>query len=96
MCVPVPSKPEAEWTHKGLQQCVVLTQMGHRCGYTRIPPGHPWHGKDYDDIDVDVHGGLTFAELETFPGRCLGLPAHAPGQRVGEYPQLLPSHLGAR
>jgi hypothetical protein len=24
--------------------------------------GHPWHGKGYDDINADVHGGLTFAE----------------------------------
>lgn len=30
-------------------------------GYVIIPPGHPAHGKDYDDINVDVHGGLTFA-----------------------------------
>lgn len=30
-------------------------------GYVIIPPVHPAYGKDYDDIDVDVHGGLTFA-----------------------------------
>ncbi len=30
-------------------------------GYVRIPEGHPWHGLDYDDIDVAAHGGLTFA-----------------------------------
>jgi hypothetical protein len=32
-------------------------------GYVLIPEGHPDHGKPYDDIDVDVHGGLTYAEL---------------------------------
>jgi hypothetical protein len=31
-------------------------------GYVLIPKGHPMHGKHYDDIDVDVHGGLTFSE----------------------------------
>ena len=31
-------------------------------GYVIIPKGHPYHGKHYDDIPVDVHGGLTFAE----------------------------------
>jgi hypothetical protein len=31
-------------------------------GYVIIPEGHPLHGKDYDDIDVAVHGGLTFSE----------------------------------
>lgn len=30
-------------------------------GYVRVPEDHPWHGLDYDDIDVDVHGGLTYA-----------------------------------
>lgn len=30
-------------------------------GYVCIPKGHPLHGKDYDDIDVAVHYGLTFA-----------------------------------
>lgn len=34
----------------------------HLCGYVSLPPGHPWHGKDYDDIPVSVHGGLTYAE----------------------------------
>jgi hypothetical protein len=32
-------------------------------GYVLIPVGHPMHGKYYDDIDVEVHGGLTFSEL---------------------------------
>lgn len=32
-------------------------------GYVLIPEGHPLHGKDYDDIPVDIHGGLTFAAL---------------------------------
>lgn len=32
------------------------------CGYSRIPwEGHPWSGcTSYDDLDVEVHGGLTF------------------------------------
>lgn len=32
-------------------------------GYVLIPKGHPMHGKHYDDIPVDVHGGLTFSQL---------------------------------
>ena len=31
-------------------------------GYVIIPKGHKLHGKQYDDIDVSVHGGLTFSE----------------------------------
>ncbi|WP_075510288.1 hypothetical protein [Mycobacterium ostraviense] len=31
-------------------------------GYVKIPAGHHWHGLDYDAINVDVHGGLTYAD----------------------------------
>jgi hypothetical protein len=31
-------------------------------GYVIIPKGHPAHGKHYDQIDVDVNGGLTFSD----------------------------------
>ena len=32
--------------------------------YVAVPPGHPWHGKNYDEIEVGgyVHGGLTFSD----------------------------------
>ena len=32
-------------------------------GYVLIPIGHPLHGKDYDEISVSVHGGLTFSDI---------------------------------
>lgn len=66
MCLPLkPFKIEREWKHAGLSCAVVLArEAGHRCGYVRVPPGHPMHGKSYDDPNVDVHGGLTFAEIE--------------------------------
>ena len=35
--------------------------LGFWCGYVGVPPSHPWHGKDYNDLeDVIVHGGVTF------------------------------------
>lgn len=48
--------------HCGLEWMVIHNGGGYRCGYVRVPVGHPWHGKGYDDIDADVHGGLTFSE----------------------------------
>jgi hypothetical protein len=66
MCLPLtPFRIEREWKHAGLSCAVVLAREGgHRCGYVRVPPGHPLHGKVYDSPDVDVHGGLTFSEIE--------------------------------
>lgn len=42
-----------------------LGMMAHGWGngYVLIPKGHSLHGVHYDDINVDVHGGLTFAAL---------------------------------
>lgn len=38
--------------------------IGEANGYLVIyDKGHPWFGKHCDDIDVDVHGGLTYAAL---------------------------------
>lgn len=35
------------------------------CGYCAVRPGHPLHGRAYDDAetlgDITVHGGLTYA-----------------------------------
>jgi len=66
MCLPVkPYKVEREWKSHGLSCAVVMNrEAGNRCGYVRVPPGHPAFGKNYDDVDVNVHGGLTFAQLE--------------------------------
>jgi thiol-disulfide isomerase/thioredoxin len=36
---------------------------GSWCGYVAVPPGHELHGKDYNDVDVIVHGGLTYADV---------------------------------
>lgn len=66
MCLPVkPFKVEREWEFSGLKCAVVMNrEHGHRCGYVRVPPDHPSHGKPYEDMDVSVHGGLTFAGIE--------------------------------
>ena len=31
-------------------------------GYVKISSNHPSYGKHYDDIDVMVHGGVTYSE----------------------------------
>jgi len=34
---------------------------GNLCGYVGVSEGHPWFGKDYGEIDAEVHGGLTYS-----------------------------------
>lgn len=36
-------------------------EHGYANGYVGVPEGHPWYGKDYDHIEVDIHGGLTYS-----------------------------------
>lgn len=57
----------ASGTEAGYRWEVSSNKMGFRCGYVRVPAGHPWHGKDYDAVEPypDVHGGLTFARPDT-------------------------------
>lgn len=45
----------------GLPCLIVRGPSGALCGYVGVPADHPMHGKDYDSVPVDVHGGLTFA-----------------------------------
>ena len=46
----------------GLPCLIVRNQMGALCGYVGVSPGHQCHGKPYHEVDVQVHGGLTFAD----------------------------------
>lgn len=40
----------------------VRNHSGAWCGYVGVPPEHKHFGKGYNDVDYDVHGGLTFAD----------------------------------
>jgi hypothetical protein len=54
-----------EWVDKSTgYPCIALRNMhatGAWCGYVAIPTSHPYHGVNYNDIDLDVHGGLTYS-----------------------------------
>lgn len=39
-----------------------VSKHGWGNGYVKIVPGNKFFQKHYDDIDVNVHGGLTFSE----------------------------------
>jgi hypothetical protein len=46
--------------------------FGHWCGYAGVPREHPAYGKPYNDIEVEFHGGLTYARA------CEGSICHVP------------------
>lgn len=66
--MPLPVKPfkiEREWVHAGLDCAVVQAREGmHRCGYVRVPSNHPAYNVDYNNVEADVHGGLTFGQAD--------------------------------
>jgi len=61
------------WTTKaGLPGMIVRNRLGALCGYVAVNPGHPLYEKDYEVPDVNVHGGLTYANA------CQGVICHVP------------------
>lgn len=74
--------------------CLIVRneRMGNLCGYVGVPKDHPLFGKDYDDVDVIVHGGLTYSN------ECRGHICHDAAQEVwwfgfdcGHCDDLIPS-----
>ncbi len=61
---------EGGGSYKEHEYLIVLNINGHRCGYVAIPPEHKysqipetqeaWKHYDYDSLEIDCHGGLTF------------------------------------
>ena len=76
---------EQVWTTKeGLLVVVLMTSMGHRCGYVSVEEGHPFHGVEYmteapngerPDCAISVHGGITYSSY----GHDLEYPLPTPG-----------------
>lgn len=66
-----------EWRHAGFACLIVRSRFGSLCGYVGTPPGHPWHGKSYRELEEhpdypDCHGGITYS------GSCSGEIHHTP------------------
>jgi hypothetical protein len=61
-----------DFVHAGFACFAKRGPAGSWCGYVGVPSDHPAYGKEYDDVDVDVHGGLTYSD------RCQGELCHIP------------------
>ncbi|MEF2593311.1 MAG: hypothetical protein U0M51_02040 [Eggerthellaceae bacterium] len=64
---------ERLWEHAGMQCGIRHGIFGAPCGYVRVPEGHPFHGKNFYECDVEAWGGLTFSgEIDGEDGWWLG------------------------
>ena len=60
-----PDKKQWRDEATGLPCLIVRNHSGALCGYVGVPPEHRLYQSSYDadGVDVEVHGGLTFASL---------------------------------
>ena len=58
-----PDKMQFTDVETGYPCLIVRNFSGSLCGYVGVPSEHPDYGHHYNDVDVDVHGDLTFADF---------------------------------
>lgn len=61
-----------EFEHAGLPCLMLRGPLLAWCGYVAVPPTHPWYRFSHNDVDVQVHGGLTYTD------KCHGEICHVP------------------
>jgi hypothetical protein len=61
-----------DFIHAGFACFAKRGPLGQWCGYVGVPREHPCYANGYDGLDVDVHGGLTYAN------KCDGPICHVP------------------
>lgn len=50
------------WKAHGRYCVAAENGLGFYIAYVMLEPEHPWYGKHYNQLpDIDVHGGLTYA-----------------------------------
>lgn len=79
----------------------ILNLGTHPTAYVRIPENHPYYKKDYNEIDIDVHGGLTYSkeyldigELPALDGWFIGWDYAHLGDYAGWYEEKRYKALG--
>lgn len=64
-----PDKRQWVDAESNLDCLMVRNHGGAWCGYVGVPPKHPMYQQDYEKPNVEVHGGLTFADFCHEPSR---------------------------
>lgn len=60
---PWTNEPKSDnWVHKGGYPCAMRRIInGGWGGYVCVPPGHPYHGRETSEVDLQAEGGVVFA-----------------------------------
>jgi hypothetical protein len=62
-CKNYPSKVYT-YNVNGYQTTIIRSIQGTWNGYVVLPKNHKYDNKSYDNIPVNVHGGLSYSQLE--------------------------------
>lgn len=54
-------------TYRDFQYAIIRTPLLHLCGYVKISETHQAYQIPYSDLDVSVHGGLTYGRMAEAP-----------------------------
>lgn len=54
--------------YKGFHYAIV-SLGSHPCAYVELPEHHKYYGKDYDEIPIECHGGLTYSSSDGIASR---------------------------
>lgn len=73
-----PDKIQWQDEGTGFPCLIVRNRGGALCGYVGVPESHPDFENGYDAVDVEVHGGLTFANFCTKDGEEAKHICHVP------------------
>lgn len=57
-------EPDAiEFFYKETRCAILRSPCGNLNGYINVDKAHPWFEKEFLEIDVEVHGGLSFSDF---------------------------------
>ena len=61
----IKSEPSRESFNYRGYKCLIIRhpEFLHLCGYVGIPEGHKYYKKHYDEVPLEVHGGLSFSDF---------------------------------
>ena len=57
---------EERFEYKGFPCVVLFMPMGFRNGYVGLPKGHKYYKKEYEEIPMSCHCGLTYGDISLY------------------------------